>query len=228
MIVIDTIRTPVYAATSTVQFVGKGLNASVMGGNLIRITSAPIRRSAGHLLGEPLPSCTVAQVGTTSIAKITGKATSAVLAKRAADAIPAGFIAYSQAHYIQNQLNYVSEVNQAITGTQTAINILLLQIHEVGARTIRGRLLYHQLIDATNALLKLNKQLAAAQLNYLSPTAPIRILNGASVPHAPISPKPLNDALLAFVAGLALGIVLAVIRDTMDDKLRTRAEFESL
>jgi hypothetical protein len=34
--------------------------------------------------------------------------------------------------------------------------------------------------------------------------------------------------MLAFVAGLALGIVLAVVRDTMDDKLRTRAEFESM
>jgi len=50
----------------------------------------------------------------------------------------------------------------------------------------------------------------------------------AQTPGAPSSPKPLRDGVLAFAAGLVLGVGLAFLRDSLDVKLRSADEIAAL
>ena len=50
---------------------------------------------------------------------------------------------------------------------------------------------------------------------------PVDIVDAADVPGTPVSPRPKRDAILGFVLGLTLGLILAFARDTLDRRLRT-------
>lgn len=46
------------------------------------------------------------------------------------------------------------------------------------------------------------------------------VLTAAKVPTDPISPKPIQNGILALVVGLLLGVVFAFVRDNLDERLR--------
>jgi len=54
-------------------------------------------------------------------------------------------------------------------------------------------------------------------------TAPVKasITDAATSPGAPVSPKPLRNIALAIVLGAMLGLGLAVLRDTLDNRVKT-------
>ena len=54
------------------------------------------------------------------------------------------------------------------------------------------------------------------------------VLTPASAPEAPVSPKPLRDAVLALIVGLMLGAGLAFLVDTLDERIRSVAALELL
>jgi capsular exopolysaccharide synthesis family protein len=53
-----------------------------------------------------------------------------------------------------------------------------------------------------------------------------RLINPAVASSAPVSPKPLRNALLALVLGLLLGLAIAFLRDFLDDSLRDKDDLE--
>lgn len=55
---------------------------------------------------------------------------------------------------------------------------------------------------------------------------PIEIVRFASVPGAPVSPKPVLNTLLGLVVGLTLGILAAFVRDALDRRLRRSAQIQ--
>jgi capsular exopolysaccharide synthesis family protein len=46
------------------------------------------------------------------------------------------------------------------------------------------------------------------------------LLTAASVPSTPVAPKPVQNALLALIVGLMLGVVVAFVRDNLDERIR--------
>jgi capsular exopolysaccharide synthesis family protein len=52
------------------------------------------------------------------------------------------------------------------------------------------------------------------------------IVTTATAPSSPISPKPLQDGLIALGAGLLLGIALAFILELLDDSIKTREDLQ--
>jgi polysaccharide biosynthesis transport protein len=54
-----------------------------------------------------------------------------------------------------------------------------------------------------------------------------RVLQSAFLPTSPSSPDHSRTARFALVAGLALGLVQAFVRDRLDDRVRTRSGFET-
>ncbi len=66
----------------------------------------------------------------------------------------------------------------------------------------------------------LRTQLAQAAAEFESPTSDVTFVEPARVPTAPVAPKPVRNAIIGFVAGLVIGLVLAGIRDRVDRRLR--------
>jgi capsular exopolysaccharide synthesis family protein len=54
----------------------------------------------------------------------------------------------------------------------------------------------------------------------------VSIVDRADVPDRPSSPRPLINLLLALLGGLSLGVVLALLREQMDETIRDPAELE--
>lgn len=54
------------------------------------------------------------------------------------------------------------------------------------------------------------------------------VLTPASAPEVPVSPKPVRDATLALIVGLMLGVGLAFLIDTLDERIRSVGDLELL
>jgi capsular exopolysaccharide synthesis family protein len=85
------------------------------------------------------------------------------------------------------------------------------------ARTVELEGLRGQLEDIDNGL----QNLDPSKIN------PPQLLLPAGLPVDPVSPDIIFMALLGLVAGLALGVVVAFIRERMDDSLRGRTDLEA-
>ncbi len=65
----------------------------------------------------------------------------------------------------------------------------------------------------------LKGQLAQLQVAGATASTGLELVTPATAPTSPSSPKPVQDALLGLLAGLALGIGAAFLRDSLDDTL---------
>jgi capsular exopolysaccharide synthesis family protein len=60
----------------------------------------------------------------------------------------------------------------------------------------------------------------------IAQTGGSRILTAAEVPTDPTSPKPVQNSILALIVGLLLGVVVAFLRDSLDERIREMADLE--
>jgi Mrp family chromosome partitioning ATPase/capsular polysaccharide biosynthesis protein len=82
--------------------------------------------------------------------------------------------------------------------------------------------------DAAGAFRESLTQQQISQLRTLREIAePVQITTRAEVPDSPSSPKTLRTTALGFVLGLALGLVAAFLRDSLDRRLRQSDEVTS-
>jgi Mrp family chromosome partitioning ATPase/capsular polysaccharide biosynthesis protein len=66
-----------------------------------------------------------------------------------------------------------------------------------------------------------------SRLRFLGATVePAEVVSAAQKPAAPVSPKPVRNTILGALAGLALGILLAFLRDSLDRRLRDPREIQ--
>ncbi len=56
----------------------------------------------------------------------------------------------------------------------------------------------------------------------------MEIINPATIPGSPISPKPARNLTLGFLLGAMLGLGLAVLRDVLDTRVRSRADVSAI
>ncbi len=74
----------------------------------------------------------------------------------------------------------------------------------------------------------LQLQLNQLELNSASQTTPSLVVTPAAPPLSPSSPKPAQDALLGFVAGLILGLAVAFMRESLDDAVSAKEMVEHI
>ena len=112
---------------------------------------------------------------------------------------------------------------------------LTSQLHELESRALdlsgetrEFRRIDHEYDQAINVVAGLDEQIRNVEREKSSRTGSldISVLDAAKADAVPVSPKKGKILGLALVAGLALGVSLAVIRDLLDQRLRSLEEIE--
>lgn len=96
------------------------------------------------------------------------------------------------------------------------LNLKELQFHRVDRMRAQNEKLYGVLLE----------QLKEADLRRMMNTNNIRIVDLATEPKAPISPRVLVNVGVALLVGLLLGLGLAVLREQLDNTLKTPEDVE--
>ena len=228
MIGIDSVRTPVYSSTAKVSFGGKVTSASVISGNIIRLGSAAAHAEAYKLLGQALPPITLRQEGSTAVVDITCTASSASLASRGANALADGYNAMIRAQTVTNALSTLQFLQTSVGTTNTQIAGLNQAIAKAGKHSVLGQIYAKSLQSAYQHLQNLNQQMLFVNSVIVNPPNALAVLAYSYPNNIPLSPKPTTDALLAFLVGILLAVGIAVLQESLDDRLRNRAELEHL
>jgi succinoglycan biosynthesis transport protein ExoP len=123
------------------------------------------------------------------------------------------YIAYSR----QQGLAALVRAGQEL---QASLNSLQLQIARLPAGS-------SQLAAARLQQTALQQNLNAVQVaENLNQVGGAQLLAAATVPAAPVSPKPLRDAAIALILGVLIGLGLAFLREFLDDKITSREGLE--
>jgi len=177
------------------------------------VTSAPVQQAVRTRL-HGAPAVSAAEVGQTNVMAIT--ATSEVPSRAAlvANMYATAFVQYRQA---------VAERNLASAEAQlrSQISSLAEQL-----KSFRRDTTSPEASALLNQQAVLNEQLAQMQVSAAVYTGDVVLVTPAQTPASPTSPSPTRDALLGLAAGLVLGLGLAFLRDSLDDKLASKEAAE--
>jgi polysaccharide biosynthesis transport protein len=177
------------------------------------VTSAPVQQAVRARL-HSAPAVSAAEVGQTDVMGITATSEKPSQAALVANLYATDFVQYRQA---------VAETSLTNTEAQ-----LRGQISSLGRQlsSFRGNTTSPEASALLNQQAVLKEQLAQMQVVGAVDTGDVVLVTPAQTPTSPSSPKPAQDALLGFAAGLALGLGAAFLRDSLDDKLASKEATE--
>jgi len=177
------------------------------------VTSAPVQQAVRSRLNST-PAVSASEVGQTDVMAITAISGTPSQAALIANLYATAFVQYQQA---------VATHSLATAETQ-----LSSQISSIGkqVKSLRGNTTSPEATALLNQEAVLKEQLAQMQVSGSVDTGPVALVTPAQAPVSPSSPKPSQDALLGLVAGLALGLAAAFLRDSLDDRLTSKEATE--
>ena len=178
------------------------------------VTSAQVQSQVRAKLGSA-PGVSAAEVGQTNVIAVTAVSTNPARAARIANAYARAFVSWSTATEISNLAAAENQLNRQIKAIGKEIRRLpSSSATEVGA--------------LSNQQSVLKGQLAQLQVTGASASTGLELVTPATVPSSPSSPKPVQNALVGLVAGLALGIGAAFLRDSLDDTVTSAEAVEGV
>jgi polysaccharide biosynthesis transport protein len=157
------------------------------------------RRVERELKTNHLAGSVATQVGLqTNLVLVTAKASSAGYAARLANA-------YARA--------------VTVVGTATERKRVADAVHAVAVQLARAKRNPNPAITSVRVSALVRE---LARLQALKTIAqPVQIVEHASVPGAPVSPKPIRNTILGALAGLVLGLLAAFARESLDRRVRS-------
>jgi capsular exopolysaccharide synthesis family protein len=161
----------------------------------------------------------VTEVGTTNVAQIAVRSTDPVFAAAAANAYATAYINVSTNDYLSSQAAAEKEIQAQINTEQAQINAL-----EQAPATSQTQA---QIAGLTNEVAALNSQLTQLQLVTAQGANAGELVVRAVPDYVPVSPKRVQDAVIAAAVGLLLGLGFALLRDHLDDRIRDAADLEN-
>jgi polysaccharide biosynthesis transport protein len=213
-----------YAATAQLLVAQPGAISSVLGYSQAPVTSTDVQTelqliSSAQVQAEVrttlgyVPSVSAAEVGQTNIIAIT--AVSPVPARAALVANT-----YAKAFVTARTAATSSNLAAAETELNGQVNVIATEIKHLPAKATE------QLAALSSQESVLKGQLAQLQVAGSVSNTGLEFVAPAQAPTAPSSPKPVQDALIGLIAGLALGLGGAFLREKLDDSLTSGEAIE--
>jgi succinoglycan biosynthesis transport protein ExoP len=190
---------------------GERVDASrVVDTELLVLRSAPVRAAVRRQLGN------VPKVSGTSL----GQVDAIEIRARAADPGRAAAItnAYATAYIDFRRTQAVDDLLAAATQIQTKISELQPQIESTADASQKAALIEQQSV--------FRQRLDQVQVDAALKTGGAQLITPAAVPSSPVAPKPLRTGVFALAVGLILGVGLALLREHLDDSVKTKDDLE--
>jgi len=187
--------------------------------------SASVEKSAAESVKNP-PKVAVAEVGTTNVVNIATTSTNRVLAARAANA-------YANAYLKVEQYQSVSALTRAsklISGRISSVALQVTQLDQAIA-TANGpsaTALNSQIPSLEAQLSTYQEELAQYSFYASLNTGGGQIITPATVPTTPSAPKPIEYGIIAGILGLLIGLIVVLLLEYFDDRIRSKNELEEL
>ncbi len=160
-------------------------------------------------------------MGTTNVAQITVRSTSPDFAAAAANAYARAYIQVTTQDYINSQLDSERQIQAQITGVQDHIDTITQT--PGSATSPQGQA---QLSGLYGELSSLQQQLSQVQVTTAQGASAGQLVVPAVPNPVPVSPKRVQDAVIAAGVGLLLGMGFALLRDYVDDRIRDVDDLE--
>jgi len=178
------------------------------------VTSAPVQQTVRNRL-KSTPGVSASEVGQTNVMAITAVSGTPSRAALIANVYATAFVHYQTAVASHSLTTAEAQLNSQISSVELEIT------------SLRGNTTSPEATALLNQEAVLKEQLAQMQVSGATDTGAVVLVTPASTPVAPTSPKPVQDALLGLAAGLALGLGVAFLRDSFDDRLTSKEATES-
>jgi capsular exopolysaccharide synthesis family protein len=177
------------------------------------VTSAPVQQTVRNRL-KSTPAVSASEVGQTNVMAITATSGTPSQASLIANAYATAFVQYQQAVASHSLTTAEAQLSSQISSVEQQI------------ASLRGNTTSPEATALLNQEAVLKEQLAQMQVSGSVDTGDVVLVTPAQAPASPSSPKPVQDALLGLAAGLALGLGVAFLRDSFDDRLTSKEAAE--
>jgi capsular exopolysaccharide synthesis family protein len=250
---VSLLQTPVYQATSQVVFKPSSSEQIFAPQSYVAparvateievMKSRSVRDAVSAALGA-VPTVQISAVAETNVVAITAESTEPAEAARIANVYAETFTETRRAQQVDDLLDAGRQVQAKIDELDRELAELERPLAELDAQIVatvplvdRQRLqeqrrILQQDIAIQRQTLQSQRADFADQRDRLELSTNLTQTGGAQVvsvaeePTTPVRPKPLRNAALALVAGLVLGVGLALLRDHLDDTVVTKEDVE--
>jgi capsular exopolysaccharide synthesis family protein len=178
------------------------------------VTSAPVTSAVERKLGSA-PSVSASEVGQTNVITITAVALTPARAALVANA-------YANAFVNEQRTVALNSLASSEAQVRSQIKTIGKQIKQLRSSSAAAS----QQTALINQQAVLSEQLTQMQVNSEGETDGLALVTPAAAPTSPSSPKPTEDGLLGFAAGLILGLAAAFLRESLDDAIASKEAAE--
>jgi len=230
---VDLLRTKVYTSTSDLLFVSQNyssngssveLTAQDIATQIRLVQGAEVKAAASLRLRQVPPSPSVVQVGTTAVAAISVSSTSPSFAASAANAYARAYISVTENRFVTQQQQVETQLQQQINALQGQTADVQSQLAK--APTSEVAALTSQLGNLSAQQQSLRTQLTQIQIVTAQAPSGGQLVAPALPSKSPSSPQIATDAFLAALLGLVIGVGAALLREILDDRVRTQAQLD--
>ncbi|MGH3217628.1 MAG: polysaccharide biosynthesis tyrosine autokinase [Streptosporangiaceae bacterium] len=173
------------------------------------VTSAPVQQAVRQRLGST-PVVSASEIGQTNVIAITSTSRVPSEAALIANLYADDFVQYRQTVASRSLASAEAQLRSQISSIGQQLSSLQGASNSAAASALLNQ----------EAVLK--EQLAQTQVSGAVDTGDVALVTPAQTPTSPSSPKPVEDALLGLIAGLALGLGAAFLRESLDDRLTSK------